>query len=221
MKGKWVLVTGSTRGIGLAIAKSLSYAGLTVVSHGRSMRNELTEPALFWEADFNKPEEALHGWRSWLKRYGCPMLLVNNAGHFERDDILSPIAWARCLNVNFHTPRLLTSELVKHIGSPVTVVNIISTAALHPREDAYSYSESKRLLMNWMQQLRKRMAGLFPDFRIINIYPGPVLTEAWQPDEPQPERMLRPEDIANSIISLLRLSDRLSDVGTDELIITA
>lgn len=221
MKGKWALVTGSTRGIGLAIAASLRNKGFTVVSHGRSKRDKLTEQALFWAADFNEPEDALHSWQNCIKSYGCPTLLVNNAGHFERDDILSPTAWDRCLNVNFHTPRLITTELLKHIGGPVTVVNIISTAALSPREDAYSYSESKRLLMNWMQHLRKRMAGVFTNLRIINIYPGPVLTEAWQAGEPQPVRMLRPEDIALCLLNLLGLSEHSNGTGTDELIITA
>lgn len=220
MKEMQALVTGSTRGIGSAIAQALETLGVAVVRHGRASNVDIPEPD-YWQADFYYPYEALKSWKAWLKTRGIPALLVNNAGYFERDTLLTPTAWDTCLNVNFHAPCLLTTELLKYPAAPLTVVNILSTAALQPREDAYSYSESKRLLMHWMQQLRKREAAYDTSLRIINVYPGPVLTDAWAKDEPRPARILRPEDIAAYVMDLIGLSEKSEIAGTEELIITA
>ncbi|MCX7649488.1 MAG: SDR family NAD(P)-dependent oxidoreductase [Flavobacteriales bacterium] len=209
------LVTGSTRGIGQAIAASLEESGSMVIRHGRTFKGSEAPNSQMWLCDFSDPTAACAQWKLWLEQNDPPDLLVHNAGHFEADTAWEPKAWDLCMNVNFHTPSRLTQLLLKNLERPLTVVNILSVAALQPRPDAYSYSESKSLLMRWMHALQKETSQ---PLRIINVYPGPVLTDAWKKASYRPEAMLQPMDVARQVLRLL-LKPQVS--RTAELILTA
>jgi NAD(P)-dependent dehydrogenase (short-subunit alcohol dehydrogenase family) len=98
--GPRVLVTGSTRGIGAAIAAALARRGARVIGHGRA------DGADVLGADLADPEAASRLWSRALEQLDSHVdVLINNAGVFEPAGIDLPdedwdAAWSRTLQIN-------------------------------------------------------------------------------------------------------------------------
>jgi NAD(P)-dependent dehydrogenase (short-subunit alcohol dehydrogenase family) len=127
-----ILLTGSSRGIGVAAAAALSAAGATVVGHGtRAAADRIG-------ADLAQPNAAEAVWREALDRLGGRIdVLVNNAGVFEAnpldgDDAAWLAGWERTMQVNLTAAAQLGRLAVLHWqsrGLPGRIVNVASRAA--------------------------------------------------------------------------------------------
>ena len=148
LEGKVALVTGSTSGIGLAIARALASEGARVVLNGfgdpaeiEKIRSELG--ALHDGADLSDPTQIENMVRHCTDELGAPDILVNNAGiqHVSPVESFPPEKWNAILAINlsavFHTTRLaIPSMKSKQWG------RIINTASAHslvasPNKSAY------------------------------------------------------------------------------------
>ena len=148
LEGKVALVTGSTSGIGLAIARALAAEGAKVMLNGfgdageiETLKSELG--ALHDEADMSKPDEIELMVRRCVDELGGPDILVNNAGiqHVSPVESFPPERWDAILAINltavFHTTRLSVPGMkAKGWG------RIINTASAHslvasPNKSAY------------------------------------------------------------------------------------
>ncbi|MCX7768679.1 MAG: SDR family oxidoreductase [Flavobacteriales bacterium] len=199
------LVTGSNRGIGRALVQSLEWHGWCVAGHGKSKPCQTCLPrsGLYIQADLQFPEEAANKFVNWMEQHGVPTLLVHNAGYYKADSDGQGEVWARCMAVNYLSPRLITERWMA-LSDPSEIrylVHILSIAALKPRLDAVSYSFSKLCLKLYSEELRNHWSAR--RFRLINVYPGPVLTDSWGGEESLPEGMLKPEDVARCVIDAL------------------
>ncbi|WP_342664324.1 SDR family oxidoreductase [Algoriphagus terrigena] len=124
LKNQRILVTGSSRGIGRAIAKQLSDSGAEVIIHcnankaqAESLLSELKNPAFIEACDLSKPDEVMGFIPHLVKKYGPLTALVNNAG------ISTPAAdsmptgewlqvWEKVMAVNSTAVGILSKEFI-------------------------------------------------------------------------------------------------------------
>jgi 3-oxoacyl-[acyl-carrier protein] reductase len=142
-----ILVTGSTRGIGAAVAQTLADRGARFIGHGRS------DGDLVLGADLAEAGAADRLWDRALERLeGRIDVLVNNAGVFEPIAVDAPVddwqaAWGRTMQINLQASADLCRRAVLHwrerkIGG--RIVNVASRAAYRGDSPAHwHYAASK------------------------------------------------------------------------------
>jgi NAD(P)-dependent dehydrogenase (short-subunit alcohol dehydrogenase family) len=152
LEGSTALVTGSTAGIGRAIAQQLAAAGAEVVVHGRSPERgaetvrsieDAGGKARFVAADLSRPDEV----RWMADEAGHVDILVNNAGVYrfgattETDDAF----FDEHVNLNLRAPYILVQKLVPGMveRGRGAVVNISTVAASTPARQAGIYGATK------------------------------------------------------------------------------
>lgn len=162
MKGKIVVVTGASRGIGNAIAAAFVDAGATVIIIGRSAES-LEKAAKELEAkaivcDVTQPESV----EAAFKQAGHVDILVNNAGNaesasFQNTDLA---LWNRMLNLNLTGAYLCTKAVIggmlqQNYGR---IINIASTASLKGYPYVSAYVAAKHGLLGLTRSLAAEYA---------------------------------------------------------------
>ena len=188
LQGKTAVVTGSTSGIGAAIAKGFAAEGARVVVSGRR-KNEgktVTEAirragghAVFQETDVRKPEDCERLCRRAASEFGGLDILVNNAGVFPRADFDGTTAevWDMMFEVNTRGAFLCSKAAVplmrKQRGG--SIINVGSGHAFVGWERLFAYGCSKGALYVMTMKLAKILAK--DRIRVNWITVGWVLTE--------------------------------------------
>lgn len=195
-KGRVVLVTGSTSGIGKSIALQLAHDGFTVVFHSRSSVAEgehlasSIPNAAYIQADLSDQVQTKQLISDVLARYGQLDVLINNAGInavIPHDSLKEASAevWRDLYEVNVIAPWTLIAEAEEALRNsstqerPSCIVNISSHAGVRPKGASIPYAASKAAL-NHMTKLLA--LSLSPDIRVNAIAPGLVdtpMTESW------------------------------------------
>lgn len=140
MTAPLMLVTGSTDGIGKAVATELLRGGAEVILHGRDgqkgrrVQEELGEatgnrPGLV-TADFSRPEEIRQMAADLASRYSRLDVLVNDAGTYQKTRHVTPAGVELTFAVNYLGPFLLTRLLLPLMGKGSRIVTIASSAHL-------------------------------------------------------------------------------------------
>lgn len=173
-----ILVTGSTRGIGAAIASELEAQDARVLRHGSRHSDGILG------ADFTKSESVTQLWQQALEATdGDLAVLINNAGLFDpvpldTDDRQWSDGWARGLAINLQAPADLCRLAVNHWrkqGVGGRIVNIASRAAYRGDGIDYGhYAAAKAGLVGLSKTLARGLAG--EDILIFTITPGYVMT---------------------------------------------
>ena len=184
-----VLVTGSSRGIGRAIAAELIERGAVVAVHGRELARveeacgELhPQRAKAFAADLDDPQSARTLVREVIERCGDLHGLVNNAGggHTVAFRGLDIARWRETLRVNLEAAFVASREAYDHMRKARrgSIVNIASLAAHGPgRWMGADYAASKAGLVSLTQSLALEFAG--EGVRINAICPGVIQTGLW------------------------------------------
>lgn len=221
------LVTGSTSGIGLAIAKRLLADGFRVVFHSKSSVKKGEElaasdqNAAYVRADLSDQNEAKRLIADVVKIWGRLDILVNNAGitktiaHSALKDA-SPEVWRELYEVNVIAPWTLISEseaaMRKSASSdiPSCIINISSHAGVRPKGASIPYSVTKASLNHITKMLALTLA---PHIRVNAIAPGLVETpmskdwvaarKLWKTRSPM-GRGAQPEEIAQVAAMLIQ-----------------
>lgn len=230
--GRVALVTGSTSGIGKAIAQQLAKDGFTVVFHsrlsvteGEKLANTILDAA-YIQADLSDQIQTKRLVSDVLSRYGRLDILVNNAGinamipHSLLKDATSEI-WRNLYEVNVIAPWTLIAESEQALRNastkecPSCIINISSHAGVRPKGASIPYAASKAALNHMTQLLALTLS---PDIRVNAIAPGLVetpMTESWVEahklwKEKSPmKRGAKPSEIAH-IVSMLVSSSYLT-----------
>lgn len=217
-----VLITGSARRIGRAIALDLARNGWQVCVHYRRSSREaealVTEIRnaggtgaaiagdLASEADI---EGLIPTCRELL---GAPVCLINNASEFLVDTVatVTPGTWDTHLDINLKAPVFLAKSLFLNLpeGAAGNVINIIDQRVWKLTPDFFSYTISKAGLWTATRTLAQALA---PRVRVNAIGPGPVLKSVHQTDadfarEAQSTLLKRgptPEEIAAAVRFIL------------------
>lgn len=226
------LVTGSTSGIGKAIAKRLYAEGYLVALHSRSSVEagvELTSQlpgCRYYRADLADPTTPARLVSELITDFGRLDLLVNNAGitkTINHKDLRAAGAqvWREQLDVNVIAPWLLVTEAEPHLrqaaqdGESRCIINISTHAATRPKGASIPYACSKAALSHMTLLLARTLA---PEIRVNAVSPGLVDTpmsadwhaarHLWSTKAPM-QRGAQPEEIAQVVWMLIR-SDYLT-----------
>lgn len=186
LEGKTALVTGSSGGIGRAIALALIQQGCQVVLHGiesqpvwdHPQEREWLASARYEQADFTDVAAIERVVRATADRYGAVDILVNNAvtRHFGPIESFPVAAWDRALAVNvsaaFHTVRMaLPSMRERGWGR---IINMTSVYGQRGTRDRIDYITSKAALMGMTRAVAAEVLG--SGITCNAVCPGSVLT---------------------------------------------
>ena len=154
LKGKTALVTGSTSGIGLGIAKTLAQQGVNIVLNGfgdhegpQAEVRALGVKVAYHGADMSKPAEIEAMMAFAAKEFGQVDILVNNAGiqHVARIENFPPERWDAIIAINlssaFHATRLALPAMQKAKWG--RVINIASVHGLVGSAEKAAYVAAK------------------------------------------------------------------------------
>ncbi|MEV6224723.1 SDR family oxidoreductase [Nocardia fluminea] len=235
LTGRTAIVTGASRGIGLAIAQSLATAGANVVLTARTQESadaaaaQIAGTAIGVGAHVVDEDAARRCVELTMERFGSVGILVNNAGTnpaFGPAIDQDHARFAKIFDVNLWAPVLWTGLVTRawmgeHGGA---VVNTTSIGGLSLEPNIGLYNASKAALIHLTKQLAMELS---PTVRVNAVAPGVVRTKLaealWQEQERELsastalDRIGEPDDVAAAVAFLV--SDAASWITGETMVI--
>lgn len=209
---KLAVITGGTRGIGLAMANAFAGAGYSVIITGRDdarLKQAFSEvkgsggSVEGLSCDVSDPASIQKLFQAVRERHGSIDVLVNNAGVAHEllgVEKLPLETWNQVIDTNLTGTFLVTQAALPLMKAGSTIVNNLSVAALQPFAGMSAYNASKFGALGFTRALREevRKQGI----RVLALIPGATDTEIWQqfwPDAPR-AKMISPETVAQAVL---------------------
>ncbi len=210
VKGKNVLITGATGGIGSKTARLLSSSGANLFIAARN-REKLTalaadinlSPDKLFSLDMSKPEEVKLLKEQFFSQYSSIDVWVNAAGIgiIKSTDELTELEFLQTLNYNLYGPFLLIKAFLPKMKETKKglIINIPGILGKIPMAGAAAYSASKYGLVGMMQSIREEIKRT--EIRITNLFLGGVDTPFWDNIDlrVQRDKMVMAEEAAKAI----------------------
>ena len=190
LQGKVAVVTGASKGIGAAIAKSLAAEGASVVvnyasskSGAKTVVDSITAAggkAVAVGGDVSKASEAQGIIDAAIKNYGRLDILVNNSGVYEFGPIeeVTEDQFHRMFNINVLGLLLTTKAALKHIGEGGSIINVGSVVSRITPPTSSVYTGTKGAVDAITGVLARELGP--KKIRVNTINPGMVETEGTQ-----------------------------------------
>jgi 3-oxoacyl-[acyl-carrier protein] reductase len=187
LKGKVAVVTGASKGIGAAIAKSLAAEGASVVVNYASSKTGADKvvaaitaaggKAVAVGGDVSKAEEAQGIIAAAIKNYGRLDILVNNSGVYEFSPLesITVDSFYKLFNINVLGLLLTTQAAVKHLGAGASIINIGSGVSRITPPNSSVYTGTKGAVDAITGVLARELGP--KKIRVNSINPGMVETE--------------------------------------------
>ena len=222
-RAKLAVITGASRGLGLAIAEALSERGFHLVLAARDRRaleriaSRLPNSTAV-ACDIRDPQSVAQ-LADVVRRRKRLDVLVNNAGIAGPSEPIASLAyevWREVIDTNLHGTFLVTQALLPFLGKSSVVVNNLSIAARISFPGMAAYNASKRGLMAFTETLREELRPR--GVRVVALLPGATSTTIWRqfwPDAPR-SRMLSPRTVAEAVATAVSLPQ---NANMDELVI--
>jgi len=220
LRGKTAIITGASAGIGRAVAQAFAREGVRSALAGRR-REELEKTAqavadlggeaIIVPTDVSQESELENLVAKTMERFGALDILVNNAGvylHLALEK-LEKKQLEDLFAVNLVAPMMLTKLALPHLkktpGS--AVINVASIAGLQGFSKGSAYSASKFAVVGFTQCLFEEVRE--EGIKVCAICPGYVATPMTDGySYLDMEKMIPPEDVAETIVDVLKLSVR-------------
>jgi 3-oxoacyl-[acyl-carrier protein] reductase len=217
LRGKVALVTGGSRGIGLAIARALVAEGVQVSVTGLSdahlsaarAKIESAGPASVetLRADVRRSDDIERAIGATVGRFGGLDILINNAGIglFAEVADMTSSQWSEVIDTNitgiFNACRAAIPHMRKRGGG--SIINISSLAGTNPFVRGAAYCASKAAVNAFSEALMQEVR--YDNIRVSCVAPGSVATEFAQGDAAKgAEWKVAPEEVAEVVVNLLR-----------------
>jgi len=214
-----VLITGATKGIGKAISLKMANEGNNLAICARNikeleiLKTELTTKythiKVFIKAvDCSIKSEVLDFTDDALDALKNIDILINSVGVFKPSFILDEDDEALDfhLKTNLYAPYYFYKKLApamkeRRFGH---IFNICSVASLEAIANAGSYCVTKAALLSLNNIMRAELIN--HDVKVTAILPGSTLTNSWEGTEISKDEFIQPEDVANTISQILKMS---------------
>ena len=238
-QGKVAIITGSSRGVGRAVALRLARQGCRIVLNFRSSREEAESvlkelqkndtPSLMIQADVSKESDCLTLIQQTVDQFGGLDILVNNAATtdflpFADLSLLTNAHWDRILQTNVKGPFYCSraaAPWLKKSKDGGEIINITSIAGLTGNGSSMAYCASKAALINMTVSLARILA---PQVRVNSVAPGFIaddwtqqgLKERYEDIKEGHEskavlgKVCYPDDVAAAVVSLITGSDLIT-----------
>jgi 3-oxoacyl-[acyl-carrier protein] reductase len=228
LKDSVVLVTGAGRGIGRALALALAREGAHVglmgltASHLLAVETEvkaLGGIAAVLVGDVSDEGSVSRCVAAAEQKLGPIDVLVNNAGVFAHGSVdhLDALVFDHTLSVNLRGPFLMARSILPGMKSRRRghVVNIASTAGRRGFAGGAAYCASKFGLAGLSEAMLHDVRG--HDVRVTCLFPSTVATDMARRGGflKDPGKAIRPEDVAEEVVGLLRLDARVLPVSLE------
>lgn len=208
LEGTLAVVTGASRGIGLATAEALAAAGATVVRLSRSLPEGTHGPFRDLRCDLGQVADIVRGTTRILSEWGTPAVVVQNAGLFvlKPFETTEPAELDRQLALNVRAPFLVAQGLLPAMRAAGKGLHITigSTCDHQGYPDNAAYTASKFGVRGLHEALAAEYRGTGLRFSLIS--PGSTDTPIWDPFDPDARpgflrraMMLQPEDVAEAV----------------------
>jgi len=212
------LITGASRGLGLAIAEALAQEGLDLIlwSRNETLLNENAArlahsygiSVQVTALDLSSQEQIDQACQSLLEQASAIDLLVNNAGNFlpgammEESESQLDDLWS----VNVKAAYTITKRLWSVLGQSPRghVVNICSTASRMGYPAGGSYAVTKHALLGFSESLR--LEGRPLGIRVSSVLPGAALTDSWAGVDLPEERFMKASDVGAVVRQIWQLN---------------
>lgn len=209
LTGKVALVTGASRGIGLAVSDELRAAGAHVVRLARSLSDGRADRQTDFRCDVSDAGQVDRVVGRVLKELRAPDIVVNNAGIFFIKSLEETTVqdFAQAIAVNLMGPFLVARALLPHLvkrgsGHLVTIGSIADHVGF---TGSTAYGATKFGVRGMHESIVAELAKT--GVRTTLISPGPVDTDIWDPIDPDSKAgftkrkdMLRAEDVAEAVV---------------------
>jgi NAD(P)-dependent dehydrogenase (short-subunit alcohol dehydrogenase family) len=217
LRGKLALITGASKGIGLALAQALAAEGCDLVITGRhssalnQTAKQLTKHAVSVApivCDVRDVDAVNALFAAVKSRFRHLDILINNAGIAHS---LLPVSklplkeWKEVIETNLTGMFLVTQAALPLMKPGSTIVNNLSMSAKRVFSGASAYTASKHGALGFTNTLREELRE--KGIRVIALLPGPTDTPIWNSFWPQAPRqkMMSPETVARAVVSALAL----------------
>jgi len=212
-----VLITGATRGIGLAIARALAAEGCDLILTGRD-KSALTRIGrelgskririVVHACDVRDPNSVDSLFQSVRGQFKRIDILINNAGIAHKNlpvERLPYPVWKEVIETNLDGMFLVTQGAMALMKRGGTIVNNLSIAANRVFAGSAAYNASKHGALGLTNTLRE---GLRPKgIRVIGLLPGATDTDIWKtlwPEAPR-SKMMSPATVAQAVANAILL----------------
>ncbi len=218
LAGKVGLVTGASRGIGLAVADELRAAGAHVVRLARSLTDGSGERETTVQCDITRPDDVARAVERVQVEVGVPDIIVCSAGVFYVKPLAetTPAEFTETIGVNLTGPflvvRALLPKLVQRGNGHVVTIGSSSDHIAYPGNSAYAASKFGLRGMHEVLTAELAETGV----RTTLVSPGAVDTDMWNAIDPdnrpgfrKRKHMMRPEDVAEAVLFAVTREERL------------
>lgn len=217
-RGMNVVVTGSSKGIGKAIAEIFAANGhhLFLCARGEVALYKTVEELLIKypavtikarPADLSVKEQALE-FANWCLTQSVPDIIVNNAGLFEPGSVYNEpdgtLESQLAINVSsaYHLTRKLLPKMMERKSGHI--FNMCSIASLDAYPNGGAYSISKFAMYGFSKNLREEMK--LHGIKVTHIIPGAVMSDSWGDYDNSSKRIMEATDVAKMIYAASQLS---------------
>jgi NADP-dependent 3-hydroxy acid dehydrogenase YdfG len=220
LNNKIAVVTGVSKGIGLALCKQLVDKGAIVYGLGRNQATEISHPNFhFIVCDVQNSASVQTAFSEVYQSVEEIHVLVNNAGlgYFGYLENMPEEQWHEMFNTNIHGMFYCLKAALPQMKKSQYghIINIASTAALEGMAQVGAYCATKWAVKGLSESLYKELR----DFRIkvTCVYPGSTKTDFFRnsPGIQPHDYMLMPEDVALMMVQALEMPDNFHSVNLE------
>lgn len=215
---KTILITGSTKGIGNAIARKFAANDYNLVLIARSdkdlreqeksLLSDYSIKVLCISADLSEKKQIQKVIEVLAENEIEPQILVNNLGVYEPSTIFNEndLLMEKMMNINYYSGYYLTKALLEPMlkRNEGHIFSICSVANITPVKEAFAYTISKFAVYGFIKTLRESL--IQTDIKTTAIIPGSTLTSSWDGTTVESERFIMADDIAETLFMAANLS---------------